>query len=196
MSASMWFAPLLAALVALAAVGVFMFVRAWPKKAEQSAEEREEMASAPMPPLQKRAWLSLLIGVLTLGITTFLVATNGASEYWDNDSLRLTVVAVFIAGLVLNTIVLMTSALKSGSSKGLDERDRAILSRAPNAQTAAVLLTLAGWMIYLSEKFHAEGAIPNVYLHLIFGSVIMVDFIARPVGVLLGYWMVARRAES
>ena len=196
MTTTIWFAPLILSLVALAVVGGILFARAWPRKPDFSAEEREEMANAPMTPLQKRAWISLAIGVLTAAITTALVATNGAAEYWDNDNLRLTVVGVFLAGLVLNTTVLTSSVFPSAGRKNLDERDRAILSRAPNVTTAAVLLTLAGWMIYLAEKFRPEGAVPVVYLYLIFGSVIMIDFIARPIGVLLGYWMVVRRAES
>ena len=56
--------------------------------------------------------------------------------------------------------------------------------------------TLAAWMISLTEHFREQGAVPVVYLYLIFGSVILMNIISQAIGILLGYWMVARRAES
>ena len=149
-----------------------------------------------MPRLQKRAWWSLLIGVVTGGTITLLLATNGAVAYWEHDSFRLTVTGIFIGGLVLHAIVLSSSVMRSKRSGTLDERDRQILNHAPNAQSAAVLLALAAWMICLTERFHDQGAVPVVYLYWIFGSVILVNIFAQAIGILLGYWLVARRGEG
>lgn len=196
MFASIWMVPVLLSVIGLAFVGGLLLVRAWPRGVALSAEEREEMADAPMPPLQKRAWWSLLIGLVTSGTITFLLATNGSVEYWENDGFRLTVTGIFIGGLMLYTGVLLSSITKSKRDGTLDERDRQILSRSPNAQSAAILLALAAWMICLTEKYRDPGAVPVVYLYWIFGSVVLVNIIAQAIGILLGYWMVARHGES
>lgn len=196
MFSTIWFIPVLLSIVGLGAVGGFLLVRAWPRGAAQTPEERAEMASAPMPPLQKRAWWSLLIGVVTGGTITFLLATNGAVENWDNDGFRLTVTGIFLFGLVLYTVVLLSSVVTGKRDGTFDERDRQILSHSPNAQAAAALLALAAWMICLTEKFREQGAVPVVYLYWIFGSIILVNIIAQAVGILLGYWIVGRRAEG
>jgi len=171
-------------------------VRAWPRGAAQTPEERAELASAPMPPLQKRAWWSLLIGVVTGGTIAVLLATNGSVAYWENDGFRITVTGIFIGGLFLYAAVLMSSTMKRKRAGTLDERDKQILSRSPNAQSVAGLLALATWMIVLTEKFRDQGAVPVVYLYWIFGSIVIVNIIAQAIGILLGYWMVARHGES
>ena len=56
MSSSIWFVPVFLGVVGLGAVGGFLLVRAWPRGVAQTPEERAELANAPMPPLQKRAW--------------------------------------------------------------------------------------------------------------------------------------------
>ena len=76
------------------------------------------------------------------------------------------------------------------------ERDRAILARAPLAQSTGLILVLAIWMISLGQMFHAEGVVPMVYIYLIFGSVILTSLIAQSVGILLGYWLGVGRGES
>ncbi len=88
---SIWSVPMLGTVFALAAVAGLLLYRKWPRPA-LTREERDEIAGAPMPVLQKRAWLGLLVGAGTLiVITVILMTQGGAAEYWDNDSLRLTV---------------------------------------------------------------------------------------------------------
>ena len=152
-------------------------------------EERAEMAAAPMPALKKRALLGLSIGALTAAIVTWMVATNGAAEYWDNDDLRLAVAVVFVAGLVAHSLVPALFMLKDELANRIDERDQAILARAPVVQSTAVLLALASWMVSLAQRFHEQGAVPMVYMYLIFGSIILVMMIAQSFGVLLLYWI-------
>jgi hypothetical protein len=140
--------------------------------------------------------LSLFIGLATGGTITYLLARNGAVAYWENDSFRLTVTGIFIAGLVLYSIVLLSGVAAGKRNGTMDERDRRILSHAPNAQSAAAILTLAAWMMSLSEHFREQGAVPVVFLYLIFGSVILMNIISQAIGILLGYWMVARYGEG
>jgi hypothetical protein len=193
---SNWVIPLLGTVVALAVVGIFLLVRAWPRHPQLSPEERVEMADAPMPLLQKRAWWSFAIGMATLGTIAVLLADRGAVEYWENDSFRLTVLGIFIGGLFAHVAILLRPSLKGSRGGGFDERDRSVLSRAPHAQSAAVILALAAWMIYLAERFHDQGAIPVVYLYLIFGTAVLVNLIGQSAGILLGYWIGADHGES
>ena len=191
-----WLAPMLLSVVALGAIALYVAIRAWPAKPVLSAEEQADVADAPMAPLQKRAWLGLSIAVVTSAIVTSMVASNGAAEYWDNDDLRLRVVFVFIGGLIAWAVIPALLLLKGGPDTALDERDRAILSRAPTIQPAAILIALAAWMITLTERFHDQGAVPVVYLYLIFGSVMLVNMITQPLGVLLGYWIGLRHGQG
>jgi hypothetical protein len=185
---TLWTIPLLGTVVALAIVGLALLIRSWPRHGELSSEERAEMAQAPMPPLQRRGWWGLLIGGLTFGVITTILSTQGAVAYWNDDGLRLVVVGIFIGGLLAHVLVTGLPALSRGGA-ALDERDRAILARAPMAQTTVVLLALAAWLITLGERFHDEGAVPMVYLYLIFGSVVLLIFIGQSLGILMGYWL-------
>ncbi len=182
--------------MALAIVAGVLLVRTMPRRGEVSREERNELATAPMPALQKRAVWGLLVSVATLAITTGIVSRYGAAEYWDNDSLRLTVMAIFIGGLFAYVLILLIAVAKQKSEGSLDERDRLILSQASGAQSAMVLLTLVAWVIYLAEKFRDAGAVPVVYLYLIFGCVVIVNIIGQAVGILLGYWRLARYGQG
>ncbi len=196
MLATFWSVPLLGTVLVLAVVAVVLMMRTMSHRKPLSSEEREEMASSPMPPLQKRAWWGLLIGGGTFALIAYILFTRGAAEYWENDSLRLTVVAIFLGGMVMYTGVFLAGFAKMRMKGQLDERDRAILARSPNVQSAAVIMALAAWMISLTEMFHSEGAVPVVYLYLIFGSCILVTLIGQSLGVLLGYWIAARHGES
>lgn len=187
-----WFVPLLATVLVFAAVGAVLLVRAWPRAAQLSPEEREEMARAPMPALQRRAWWGLAIGGVTFVAITAILTTKGAAAYWDNDDLRMLVVGIFLGGLFAYIAVVLLALVKEERDGSLDERDLAILRRASTAQNAAIIITLAGWLTALPKMFHAEGAVPVVYLYLMFGSVILVHMIGQSAGILLGYWFAAR----
>jgi hypothetical protein len=93
-------------------------------------------------------------------------------------------------------LILLIAVAKQKSEGSLDERDRLILSQASGAQSAMVLLTLVAWVIYLAEKFRDAGAVPVVYLYLIFGCVVIVNIIGQAVGILLGYWRLARYGQG
>jgi hypothetical protein len=180
--------PTLVIVIVLGIVAVALLYRAWPRP-RLTAAERGEMAAAPMPPLKQRAWSGLLIGVLTLATVWILIAGRGAAVYWTDDNFRLTVMLIFIAGLAAHALVTGLLVNRDRRAGLIDERDRAIQARAPVVQSTAVLLTLAAWTVWLGERFHEQGAVPMVYLYLLFGLVILVMMIAQSLGVLLFYWL-------
>ncbi|MFQ5789858.1 MAG: hypothetical protein ACE5JI_05205, partial [Acidobacteriota bacterium] len=144
-----WIPVVLGAVVLLAVLGVVLLIRSLPRREGLSPEEREELAGAPMPPLQKRAWGSLLIGGSMSAAIAAMLINRGAAAYWEDDDLRLLVMAIFLGGLAAYVGVFLLPLLKQKSGKHLDERDRLVLSRAPNVQLAAVLIALAAWVTTL-----------------------------------------------
>ncbi len=190
-----WLPIGLITVVALGAVAVALLVRSWPKRDELSAEERAEMAATPMPALQKRAWWGLAVTLATLAIITVILMNQGAAAYWEDDSLRLTVVGIFMAGL-FGYVVTLLAPLIRGNRHKLDERDRMVLSRAGAVQSGLVLIALAGWLITLTERFREQGAIPVVYLYLLFGSIVLINLIGQSLGILLGYLIGSANGEG
>ena len=192
MSAQFWMVPLLGSVVVLGVVAVFLLARSWPRTGDLTDEERREMADAPMPPMQKSALAGLVLGMAMFGAISWLVSTRGAMTYWEDDGLRLVVLGLFLIGLIGTALVTNLPVLRARSKAGLDERDQAVIARAPTAQATLVVLSLAAWMIVLAERFHDEGAVPMVYLYLIFGTAVLVMMIGQSLGILLGYWFGAK----
>ncbi len=142
----------------------------------------------PLTRLQKLAGWSLLAGLVLAGSAGAIVVTYGPQTTYDTDTLRLTFTFLVLATLI--ALLAMLLVAKSWANRGdgtLDERDQAILDRAPVAQAPAMLVTLAVWMVGLTESFRDPGAVPTFYMYLVFWSVIVIDMLALPVGVLLGY---------
>jgi len=143
---------------------------------------------APAAPLQRLAVWAAGIGVVVTTCAVTLVAYFGPDAFEKNDRVRLTVTGVLLLGLLLFTGFLVRVRVWLKREDGaLDERDRAILARAPSTQPGAMLITLAAWMIGLTEAYRATGHLPLVYLNLIFWSLVLVDLVALPLGILLGY---------
>ena len=107
-----------------------------------------------MAPLQKRALYGLILGVLwAAAIIVVFITGGGINEFTENQSFRIILDAIFIGGL-LAYLVLTASLVKT--SKGevkMDERDLAIMRRAPFIQLWAVLLSLVAWVISLTEVY-------------------------------------------
>lgn len=195
-ASQVWNVPVLAIIVALAIVPVYLLLRLWRQRARLTAEERTEIAGSPMTRLQKSAWWGLLFGTAALAITAALLNRFGVDEYWNNDNFRLIVAGIFIAGLA-GCAAFLAAAVKTGrASAGLDERDRGVLARSGTYQTIFIILTMAIWLVSLGEKFHDAGAIPMVYLYLMFGSVILSNFIGQFTGILLGYKLGERFGQA
>jgi len=185
-TSQIWTVPVLAIIIALAAVPVFLLARLWRRRARLTTEERAELKGSPMTRLQKSALWGLLCSAGALAIAATLLSIYGVEEYWNNDQFRLTVMAIFILGLA-GSAAFLAAAVRAGSGTGLDERDREVLAGAGTWQTAFIIVTMAIWLVSMGQQFHEAGAVPMVYLYLMFGSVILVNFIGQAVGILIGY---------
>ena len=69
----------------------------------------------------------------------------------------------------------------------MDERDQMILGKTVRLQLTVVLASLLIWAIVLTEVYWAQKSMPLVFAYLIFLSSLIVNFLAMPIGVLLGY---------
>jgi len=77
-----------------------------------------------------------------------------------------------------------------------DERDLRVLDRAPRVQSVAMILTLAAWLTFLTLRYHGAGAVPMVFVYLIFFSSLIAYSLGLSLGVLMGYRKMARYGES
>lgn len=143
-----------------------------------------------MAPLQKRALYSLLLGlVLTVVLVVLFVSWGGVQSFANNSANRLILSALFVAMLLAAGILLgAPRRARNGLKVEVDERDLAIMQRAPQVQLLAVMLTLAGWVIGLTEYYWDAGAIPVMWPYLMMWSALIASTLAQSLGVLIGYW--------
>lgn len=144
--------------------------------------------SLPSTPMQRVAWQGLIPTLLCIAVAAIIVAQRGVLAVWNNDDVRVTVTVFVIAALGGYTYFiarLRTWLIKDNDT--LDERDRAILAAAPAGQAPAMLVVLAVWMLYLTERFHDTHLVPSAYLYAMFWSVLLTSIVASLVGVLIGY---------
>lgn len=172
----------------LALVGGFLAVWVAARRARSDEPPLPADVELPATPLQRVSrWGIALSAVLAAGAAA-VVLRNGAEATFASDALRIVFTLLLLAIVVVMGGVTIWLRAQVGRGDGLlDERDRAILGRAPAAQVAGILVTLAVWTVGLAEHFHDAGAVPVFYLYLIFWSVIVVDLVGLPVGVLMGY---------
>ncbi len=137
-------------------------------------------------PLQKRALYSLVIGlVLTITLVAVLVAQGDVTAFDRDLNLRLTMYAVLI-GVPLVYLILVNLSLRKSTQ--VDERDRLIIERSSRVRWLAVIFSLAGWTIGLTEIYREQGQVPVAFLNLIFISILIIGMLAQSLGILLGYW--------
>ena len=138
-----------------------------------------------MAPLQKRALYSLLIG-LVLAISLIVVfVTRDINTFHTDQGFRLIVDALWIGVPLAYLIVVNLTLRKPGQ---IDERDKLIMERAPRIQFLAIVISLAVWVIALTEIYWNQGQVPIVFLTLIFMSTFIVGTLAQSLGILIGYW--------
>lgn len=143
-----------------------------------------------MAPLQKRALISLLIG-LALAIALIVVfVTRDINTFATDLGFRLIVYALWIGVPVVYLILINLTRLSK--LKQVDERDRLIVDRAPKIQWLAVIFALAAWFVILNEIYWEKGQLPLVYLTLIFISILIIGTLAESLGILIGYWRMNR----
>ncbi len=147
-----------------------------------------------MAPLQKRASISLLMG-LALAIALIVVfVTRDINTFATDLEFRLIVYALWIGVPVV--YLLLINLTRLSKLKQVDERDRLIMDRAPRIQWLAVIFTLAAWFVVLNEVYWNQGQLPVVYLTLIFISILVVSALAESLGILIGYWRMNRNGQN
>ena len=172
----------------LALAAGLMAVVVFGRRAVPSAPPLPADVELPSTPLQRISWWGLgLGGAVGVGAAGVVIA-YGPQRTYDDDGVRSLFMLLLLGVFVVSAGVAGWVKSKSSRDDGtLDERDREILGRAPALQSAATLVTLAVWMVGLVERFHDVGAVPLFYLYLVFWSCVVVNLLALPMGVLLGY---------
>ena len=143
-----------------------------------------------MAPLQKRALLGLIFGIVwavAMGLT--FVLKDGAAVFDTDQNFRLIMYGIWIGGLVVY-LVLIDGVVRRPRS--FDERDKLIMDRSSRTQWLAVIFSMAAWMVGLTEAFRAEGAVPTIFLYLMFVYTLVASSVAQSAGILIGYWRLNR----
>jgi len=145
----------------------------------------ETLPSTPVQRLAGRA----LIGVTIFAVAAAAVVTHhGLEATWDHDITRWSVTGLLMAALAIFTAYMTQVARWLAAENGpCDERDRAIIATAGGGQAPAIIVTLAAWMIALTERYRDTHLIPSAALYAIFWSCIMVSLMALLAGVVIGY---------
>lgn len=143
-----------------------------------------------MAPMQKRAWWGLILGAAFAAAFAIVFVVKGGIETFDTDTgFRLTVDALMLAALVVSLVVVN---IPIRNRKLADERDISVFEQAPRIQWMAVIFTLVGWVIGLTEYYHGTRLVPSVWLYVVFMSVMIVSTLAQSLGILIGYWKMDR----
>jgi hypothetical protein len=138
-----------------------------------------------MAPLQKRALVSLLIGLgLTLAFAVVLISQADLANFDTSLPGRLVMYAALI-GVPLVYLILVDLTLRKPTQ--VDERDRVIVDRSGRIQSLAVILIVVAWTIVLTEKYRAQRQVPVEFLNLMMVSVLIASVLAQALGILIGY---------
>jgi hypothetical protein len=139
-----------------------------------------------MAPLQKRALITFIIGLLfTIAIIVVFLVVGDVTAFDQESNLRYITYTALI-GVPLTYLILIDLTLRKPTE--LDERDRLIIMKSGRVQWLAVIFSLAAWMIVLTEVYREERQVPVVFLSLIFMSILIISILAQSLGILLGYW--------
>ena len=138
-----------------------------------------------MAPVQNRPWWGLgLGGAFAAAFAVVFAAMGGIEEFDRNAGFRLTIDFLMLGALVVNLIVVN---IPIRNRRLADERDIAIFDRAPRIRWLAVIFTLVGWVIGLTEYYHGTRLVPSIWLYVVFMSVLIVSTLAQSLGILIGY---------
>ena len=142
----------------------------------------------PATPLQRGAWWALGLGAALAAAAAFVEIHYGPEVVYQDDTLRITFTLLVRGALMVPAgVALRVWTMAKKDASALDERDRDILERAPGVQAPATILTLAIWVVALTEHFRGSAGVPTLYLYLVFWSCIVMHALALPLGILLGY---------
>jgi hypothetical protein len=141
-----------------------------------------------MAPQLKRAWASLIIGLIFFAIVIVVVISYDPIRFLENESVKKIVYGIIILGVAIyGGVVLYFRSKEQGISVIIDERDRVIGNRAMKSQLWARSLVLLIWMIGLIETYDKQQSIPLVYPFFIFITTIISGALAQSVGIIVGY---------
>ena len=139
-----------------------------------------------MAPLQKRALYGLVFGIIwAAALILVFILKGGAAAFDEDPAFRLLIDGLWIGGLVVYLVLFQTVVHRR---KQFDERDKAEMDRSTRVQWIALLFSMVGWIIGLSERFHDSGQVPIVFLFLMFIFTLLVSAVAQSIGILIGYW--------
>lgn len=139
-----------------------------------------------MAPLQKRAMYAFGIGLILVVTLLIVFIIRGDVTTFDEDvGFRMFVYGVLI-GVPL--VYLITVNLTLRKPRQLDERDKAIITRAARIQLWAVIFSIVAWVIILTEIYWEQGEVPVVFLNFIMISTLIISTLAQSLGILIGYW--------
>jgi len=182
----MWI--ILWAVAALVAGGAVLAGGAWIAAQKQPKPELPPGETMGSTPLQRKARWAIALGAVISAAAAGVVAYYGPIPAFESDTVRIVVTLLLLAALgVLAGFGMQMQRLAKRDDATIDERDRAILSRAPAAQGAAILVTLAVWIVALQQTYWSVHQVPMDFLYMIFWSCVIVSQLALPIGVLLGY---------
>jgi hypothetical protein len=146
--------------------------------------------TTPSTHLQRAArWSLILAGTPVLAVALIL-AVFGLERATEATGIRFALYGLIVASLPAAGGGAWWVARRGRAHAGgivLDERDRAILERAPAVQSITTILVLAAWTVLLTERFSSVGAVPLAWLQIVFWSCVMVNALGLPAGVLMGY---------
>ena len=141
-----------------------------------------------MAPLQRRALISLILGLVWMVLLVVLfVARGGVEEFTNDTTTRILISFLFVAMLMFSAFLGVPWKARSGRGVDIDERDLEILRRAPQIQLIAIMLTLAAWVVGLTEYYWDRGSVPIMWPYLMMFSTLVVSTLAQSLGVLIGY---------
>ena len=141
-----------------------------------------------MTALQRRALVSLVVGLAwTATLVVLFVSRGGIETFTNDDSTRVLLSVLFVLMLLFSGFFGVPWKVRKGPGGDVDERDLAILERAPHVQLVAIMLTLAGWVIGLTEHYWEQGAVPVVWPNLMMYSALIASTLGQSLGVLIGY---------
>ncbi|MBL8536867.1 MAG: hypothetical protein JNM59_05635 [Hyphomonadaceae bacterium] len=180
--------PILWIIVALAVAGGLLYVAVRRTQRHLPPLTLPQGEKLPKTALQRLAETSFIAVATLSAAAATIVVFFGVEAFWDRDAVRLSATGFVLAALAVFTYYSLRVAAWSARDDGkLDERDRAILASAPAAQAPALMVTLAAWMIGLTESFHTTAEVPTVFLYLIFWSCTMVTVASLLAGIVVGY---------
>lgn len=141
----------------------------------------------PATTLQRTAFWGVIAGLVVIGAAVWMLVARGPEVVFDDDTMRLQFMGIVLTGIALFATLAIGVYVVLTRRARLDERDLAVLSRAPMVQGGLMLVTLAAWVIGLQETFRGQPGVPMTYLHLIFWSCLAANMLAWPIGILIGY---------